>query len=1031
MIEAVIRWSLRHRITVIAGWLVIATLGVLAFGRLRLDAFPDVTPVQVHVNTLAPALSPEEMERQVTVRIEQALGGLPQLVEMRSLSRFGLSQVTLTFEDGADIWRARQLVAERLQDADVPAGVDGPRLGPVATGLGEVFHYTVGGDVPLTELRHVHDTLIRPRLQAAAGVAEVSSWGGEVRRLEVVVDPADLQLRGLTLHDVIEALEQGGGAAGGAALVGSGQATIVQGRALLTSVDDVASIVVAERAGVPVRIGDVGRVVEGHEPRLGAVTADGGGEVVLGLGFSLIGESGHEVAGRLARRLEEVRKSLPAGVRVEVAHDRRDFVDMVLRTVRTNLLEAALLVIAVLFALLGNLRAGLIVAAAIPLSLLFAFDLMTRFGIAGSLMSLGALDFGLLVDSSVIQVENCVRRLARDTTGASRLEVVADAVLEVRKPTMYGELIIAIVYVPVLLLQGIEGKLFQPMAATVLFALLGSMLLSLTLIPVLASLALPRHPREREPLLARALTRAYEPLLAAVVRRPAPVLALGLVGLLAGGVLASRLGAEFVPRLREDAFAINTVRMAGVSLEESVRAGTAVERVLLAAFPDEVARTWTRTGTADIATDPMGLEVSDTFVKLTDRRTWKRARTHEELVDLMQRELSELPGMRVIFTQPIEMRVSEMIAGARGDVVVKVFGDDMDVLQRIADDIRRVASAMPDATDVAVEQVTGLPLLRLDADREALARHGLPAREMLEVVGAVAGLDVAEFLDGDRHRAVAVRLAERLRRDPEALGQALVHGAGGAAVPLSSVARTTLEEGPTVLQRESGRRRITVTMNVRGRDVAGFAKDLRERVRTQVAMPAGTFLGWGGEWEHLERARKRLMIVVPLALLLIAVLLHAAYGRVSDAARVFLGVPFAAVGGVIALTLRGLPFSVPAAVGFVALSGISVLGDMVLVSTVRALEREGLALREAIIEAARRRLRPVVMTAAVAALGFLPMALSTMPGAEVQRPLATVVIGGVMTSTLLTLFVLPALYLAVARAGGRGAGAAAPGAVSP
>lgn len=1013
MIEAILRWSLRHRAAVIAGWLIVAAAGVLAFGRLRVDAFPDVTPVQVHVNALAPALSTEEVERQVTVRLEQALGGLPGLLEMRSLSRFGLSQVTLTFEDGTDIWRARQVATERLQDADLPDNVEGPVLGPVATGLGEVFHYVVTGDRSLTELRHAQDTILGPQLRAVPGVAEINSWGGMERRIEVIVDPADLNLRGLTLHDVLEALEQGEGAAGGSALVSGGEATIVQGLALLRSPEDVAAVVVAERDGVPVRIGDVARVAEGHEPRLGAVTADGKGEVVLGLGFSLIGENGHDVAERLALRLDEVRKALPAGMRAEVVYDRRDLVDLVLHTVRTNLLEAALLVIAVLFALLGNLRAGLIVALAIPLSLLFAFDLMARFGIAASLMSLGALDFGLLVDSSVIQVENAVSRLAGDRSSRGTREIVEEAVIEVRRPTMFGELIIAIVYVPVLLLEGMEGKLFHPMALTVLFALLGSMLLSLTLIPVLASLGLPRHPSEREPLLARLLQRLYAPVLARAVAWPLVVIGLGAAGLVSGAFLASRLGSEFVPRLREDAFAINTVRLAGVSLEESVRVGLSVERTLIEAFPDEVERAWTRTGTAEIATDPMGLEVSDTFVKLTPRDEWTRAETHEELVEEMQRELAQLPGMRVIFTQPIEMRVNEMVAGVRGDVAVKIFGDDLAQLADAAEDVRALATAIDGAEDVSVEQLTGQPVLRIEADRQALARHGMPARELLEAIEAVSGIDAATLHHDDRRYSVAVRLTDRLRRDADALGGVLVHGAGGTAVPLRSLATITHDDGPSSINRESGKRRVTVTMNVRGRDVGSFVQELRGRLDDRLTLPTGSFLRIGGQWEHLVRARARLLIVVPLALGLIGFLLWVAYGRIVDAARVFLGVPFALVGGVVALTLRDLPFSVPAAVGFVALSGVSVLGDMMLVSTVRQLEATGMALREAVLAAARRRLRPVVMTALVASFGFLPMALSTGPGAEVQRPLATVVIGGVLTSTLLTLVILPALYLAV------------------
>ncbi len=677
----VIDWSLRHRGLVVLLWCGVAVVGVLAFRRLPLDAFPDTTPVQVQVNTVAPALSPLEIERQATAPIEQALAGLPDLIEVRSVSRFGFSQVTATFEDGADVWLARQVVSEKLHEVELGAGIEAPRLGPVATGLGEVFHYLVTGeDHTLAELREAQDWIVRPQLAAVRGVAEVNSWGGEERQVQVVVDPAALRERGLALVDLVEALEENNASVGGGALERAGGASLVQGVALVTKLADVENVVVAAEEGVPVLVRDLARVVDGHEIRRGAVTADGAGEVVLGLGFMLLGENSHDVTRRLALRLTEVAKSLPAGMQLHPVYQRTTIVERVLHTARTNLFEGALLVVAVLFLFLGDVRAGLIVASAIPLSLLFAFDLMTRTGVAGSLMSLGALDFGLLVDSSVIQVENACRRLAGDESGRSRREIVRDAALEVRRPTMFGEAIIMIVYLPILALEGIEGKLFRPMALTVIFALTGSMLLSLTLIPVLSSLVL-KPGRERGERLMRPFAALYRPVLAVALRQRALVLACAAAIVALGALGATRLGREFVPRLDEESIAINTVRLAGISLEESVRYGTRIEQVLLGEFPDEIEHVWTRTGSAEISTDPMGLEVSDVFVTLTPRERWTKARSQAELVARMQALFADFPGMRSIFTQPIEMRVNEMIAGIRADLGVKIFGDDLETLK--------------------------------------------------------------------------------------------------------------------------------------------------------------------------------------------------------------------------------------------------------------------------------------------------------------------------------------------------------------
>jgi heavy metal efflux system protein len=1011
MLNAVITWSLRHRLIVVLGWLGIVVAGMFAFRRLPIDAFPDTTPVMVQVNTVAPSLSPLEAERQITTRVEQAISGLPGLEEVRSISKFGLSQVTVRFADGIDIYLARQVVKERIDAVALPRGVERPTLGPVASGLGEVFHYVVKGEgQSAAQLRTIQDWIIRPQLASVLGVAEVNSWGGDELQFQVVIDPATLQARGLSLSNLVEALERNNANVGGGAIDEAGESSLVQGIGVITSRSEIEDVVVTARDGVPVRIRDVATVVEGREIRRGAVTADGKGEVVLGLGFLLMGENSHDVTQRLATRLDEIAKTLPSGVIAEPVYERTTLVDSVLETVRKNLLEGAILVIAVLFVFLGNVRAGLIVASAIPISMLFAFDLMTRFGIAGSLMSLGAIDFGLVVDSSVIMVENTVTRLGENAGRRSKLDVVRDAALEVRRPTMFGELIIMIVYLPILALEGIEGKLFRPMALTVIFALFGSMILSLTLVPVLASLVLPNKLIHRDNLVVRVLKRMYRPALEVVLR--SQWIVVGVAGLLLanGAFLATQLGSEFVPRLREGALVINTVRLASVSLDESVRYGLQIERALLDKFPAEIERVWTRTGSAEIATDPMGVELSDVFITLTPRERWTRANNQDELVAAMQRELEVMPGMRALMTQPIEMRVNEMIAGVRSDLGVKLFGDDFDVLRTKAAEIERILKAIPGAADVVTEQVSGLPVLQITIHSEAISRHGIAKDEVLEVVRALGSYQVGELQDGDRRFPITVRLADAYRSDATAVGRILVTAASGDRIPLARLAKIETIEGPSTVQREWGKRRIVVQANVRDRDLGSFVSEVRRAIDAEVSLPPGYYVRFGGQFEHLEAARQRLMVVVPLALMLIFALLYFTYGRVLDAARVFTGVPFAAIGGVVALWLRDIPFSVSAGVGFVALSGVAVLGDMVLVSTFRALIAEGLTVDQAVRQAAERRLRPVLMTALVASLGFVPMALNTGIGAEVQRPLATVVIGGVISSTLLTLFVLPVLY---------------------
>ena len=1014
MLYWIVDFSLRHRPFVIVAAAAAAAVGLFAMRRLDIDAFPDTTPVQVQINTVAPALGPEEVETQITFPIEQSLSGLPRLQNLRSVSKFGFSQVVLTFEDGTDIYFARQVVNERLTAVELPGGIERSKMGPVSTGLGEVFHYVVtGAGDDVTELRTIHDWVVKPKLKTVRGTAEVNSWGGYEKQYQVQVSPDRLIKYGLTLDDATEAVRKNNRNVGGGVVRQAGTALLVHGVGRTETVEQLGDIVVKARDGVPVRVKDVADVRVGHEVRRGAVTADGQGEVVLGLGFMTMGENAHEVTWNLKHKLDEVRASLPRHVRATAVYDRTELVDHVIRTVKTNLLEGGLLVVAVLFAFLGNLRAAAIVALAIPLSMLFAFAGMLRFGIAASLLSLGAIDFGLVVDSSVVMVENCVRRMAQgDLRHKSRLELVRDAALEVRRPTLFGELIIMIVYFPILTLEGVEGKLFRPMALTVVFALVGSMVLSVTLMPVLASLLLPRRVEGKEPFLMRLAHRLHAPVLGLAMNHKAAVVGFALcVQVVAFGMLAPNLGSEFVPKLSEGAVTIGIVRLAGTDLDESVRMNTAMERSVLAAFPDEVDHVWSRVGSAEVATDPMGVELTDMFITLKPRGRWTRATTQADLTAHVERTLRDFPGQRLAFMQPIEMRLNEMTSGVRADVGVKLYGDDFAVLVAKAQEIEAALRRTPGAADVATEQVTGQPVLRVKVKQDEIARYGVPAQAVLDLVESVGGKRLGEVVEGQLRFPLVVRLPDEFRNSPEAIGRMVVTTAAGERVPLSRLAAVETVEGPSTITREWGQRRVTVTANVRGRDLGGFVADARRRV-ADLPLPAGRYhVEWGGQFEHLERANARLTLVVPVAFALIFGLLYMTYGSVVDSLRVFTGIPFAWVGGVFALWLRDMPFSVSAAVGFIALSGVAVLDDMILVSYVRQLRAAGRTLDDAVREAAVTRLRPVLMTTLVACLGFLPMAFSTGVGAEVQRPLATVVVGGVIGAMFMSLLVLRVLYV--------------------
>jgi cobalt-zinc-cadmium resistance protein CzcA len=1013
MINGIIDWSLRNRLIVLVAAVGFVGLGWYSVGRLDIDAFPDTTPVQVQINTFAPGLGPEEVERQITAPVEQSFGGLPGLQQFRSISKFGLSQVVVTFEQGTDVYFARQRLAERLNTVALPEGIEKPTLGPVATGLGEVFHYIVRSDSrDLTELRTEQDWVLKPALRTVAGTAEINVWGGYAKQYQVVIDPGRLLKYDLTYDRVVQAVRDNNLNVGGGTVQRSGEMLLVYGIGRTNSVNEIRNIQITAREGVPVRVRDVAEVRTAGAPRLGGVTADGRGEAVLGLGFLMIGENGHEVTTRLRQKLDETKKNLPLDVEAEPVYQRTELVDQVIDTVRKNLFEGGLLVVAVLFIFLGNLRAGLIVALAIPLSLLFAFCGMVRFGIAGSLLSLGALDFGLVVDSSVVMIENVMSHLAHNgSEHRSRVEVVRDAALEVRQPTMFGEMIIMIVYLPILTLHGVEGQLFRPMALTVIFALLGSLVLSLTVMPVLASLLLPRRLRAGDPWVVCVARWLYGPVLRLALRQRAALLGLTAAGTAVSVMMALSLGSEFVPRLSEGALVVGIMRPPGTSLDESLRYNSRMEQILLAAFPDEVRHVWSRCGTAEVATDPMGPEETDFFVTLYPREHWTRAETQAELTSLIAEQFADLPGQKLSYTQPIEQRVQEMISGVRADVAVKLFGDDFEVLAATAARIQAVLERVDGQADLSTEQLVGQGVVQIRLRSEQLARYSVSARTVLELVESLGGRPQGDVMEGQLRFPLVVRLPERLRQGPEAIGSILVSTPGGERVPLARLADIDVVEGPSKIMREAGQRRIVVQCNVRDRDLGSFVAEAQQRVAAEVPLPPGRYrIEWGGEYENLQRATARLELVVPLALGLIFLLLYVTYNRLGDVLLVFTGVPLACVGGVLALWLRGLPFSISAGVGFIALSGVSVLNSMVLVTFIRQLRAKGLAVRDAVTQAALGRLRPVLMTALVASLGFLPMALSTGVGAEVQRPLATVVIGGVISSTLLTLLVLPVLY---------------------
>ncbi len=1051
VLERILSLSIRQRWVVVVASAAAAALGLYNFHRLPIDAVPDITNVQVQINTVVEALSPVEVERQVTFPIESAMAGLPGVEQVRSLSRYGLSQVTVVFRDGTNIYFARQLASERLQQAreSLAPGLGEPKLGPIATGLGEIVMWTVeagpgarkadGTPYTATDLRELQDWVVKPQLRTVPGVTEINSIGGYRKQYHVTPDPRRLQAYGLSFHDLLGALEANNRAAGGGYLEHKGEQYLVRTTGRIQTPQEIENVVVASRQGVPIHVHDVATVGPGKELRSGAAT-ENGAEVVLGTAFMLIGENSRTVAERVEGRLREVGRTLPPGVSAKLVYTRTKLVEATLETVRTNLLEGALLVVAVLFLLLGNLTAALIVALVIPLSMLFAVTGMVQNRISANLLSLGAIDFGIIVDGAVVMVENMVRRFAerqrergRLLEARERLHEAMAAAAEVAPPTLFGVGIIMAVYLPILTLGGIEGKMFRPMAGVVLLALAGSLVFAFTFVPAMVALLLRGRVADSQWAALGGAKRLYDPALRWALRRRAWVVG-GAAGLiLLTGLVASRMGSEFVPRLDERDILFQALRIPGTSLQQSVEMQHGVEAALRR-FP-EVANVFSRLGTDEVANDPMPPNLGDTFVMLKPRRAWPDPRKPKaRLVREMEEALRQLPGQSYEITQPIEMRFNELIAGVRSDVAVKVFGDELEVMRATAGRIASVLGSVRGAADVRVEQVTGLPTLTVDVDRAAAARYGLNVADVQNVVRtALAGTEAGEVLEGDRRFPIVVRLPEPLRRDLRGLGdlpvpvearpRSLLPAALPAAhaesrtefVPLGAVARIRLEEGPNQISREEGKRRVVVQCNVRGRDIGSFVAEARARVRDRVAVPPGYWITWGGEFEKILSARARLAVAVPLVLLLILLLLFTALGSLKDSLLVFTGVPLAVTGGVFALVVRGMPFSITAAVGLIALSGVAVLNGLVMLSFVRRLRTQGMPLDAALLEGCGTRLRPVLMTALVASFGFVPMALATGTGAEVQRPLATVVIGGVVSSTLLTLLVLPALYRLVHR----------------
>lgn len=1047
MLEKILRFSIRHRWLILIATLAVAILGIYNYQKLPIDAVPDITNVQVQINTEASGYSPLEVEQRITFPIETAMSGIPHLVETRSISRYGLSQVTTIFEDGTDIYFARQLINIRIQEIkdNLPHGVD-PIMGPIATGLGEIFMWTVESKVNApkpygiphtpTELRTIQNWIIRPQLLTTPGVTEVNTIGGYEKQYHVTPYPEKLIAYGLSFQDIVQALAKNNANVGAGYIEHRGEQYLIRAPGQVTHIEDIRQIVVGSHQGVPLYIKDVAEVAVGKELRTGAATEEGK-EVVLGTVFMLMGENSRTVSEKVAHKMAEINNTLPAGVVAKTVYNRTTLVDKTIETVKENLAAGAVLVMVILFFFLGNIRAALITALVIPLSMLFTITGMISNKVSANLMSLGALDFGIIVDGAVIIVENCIRRLSEEQhrlgrllTQQERFEVVFEASKEVRKATMFGELIIMIVYLPILSLTGIEGKMFYPMAFTVIVALVGAMILSLTFVPAAIAIFFTGKFSEKENPIIRWAKKGYIPLLNLAMRNQVLVITIITVFVILCGLLTTRMGSEFIPSLDEGDIAIHALRIPGTSLSQAVEMQCILEKEIME-FP-EVKNVFSKIGTAEIATDPMPPNVADTFVILKPKSEWPNPRKPKsELIHELENRLKKIPGNNYEFTQPIQMRFNELISGVRTDIAVKIFGDDIETLLQTGERISDVLKKIQGASDVKVEQVTGLPVLTVRMNRKEMARYGLNISDVQEVIEiAIAGKSTGKVFEGDKHFELVVRLPEELRTNTDALKRlpiplpkaedTLLASLAPAIhteeinkpgyITLGSLADFIIAPGPNQISRENGKRRIVITANVRERDIGSFVEEAKRIIKTTINIPAGYWISWGGQFEQMISAKNRLQIVTPVALALIFFLLFMTFGTVKDSLLVFTGIPFALTGGIIALWARGIPLSISAGVGFIALSGVAVLNGLVMISFINTLRSEDTPLCQSIINGAITRLRPVLMTALVASLGFLPMAMATGTGAEVQRPLATVVIGGIISSTALTLFVLPVLY---------------------
>jgi cobalt-zinc-cadmium resistance protein CzcA len=1036
MFDKLIRFSIDQRWLMMLIALGIAVLGIFSYQKLPIDAVPDITNIQVQVNTAAPGYAPLETEQRVTYPIETLMAGLPELELTRSISRYGLSQVTVIFKEGTDIYFARQLVNERISQARerLPAGIL-PTMGPTSTGLGEIFMWTVeakegalkpdGTPYSPMDLREVQDWIIKPQLRNVPGVNEINTIGGYVKQYQVAPSAEKLIARGLSLDDLVNALEKNNANIGAGYIEKSGEQYLIRVPGQVSNLDDIGNIVVEAKSGVPVRIKDVADVLIGSESRSGAATEDGK-EVVLGTVFMLTGENSRTVSAAVETRLREINKTLPKGIIAKTVYDRTILIDKAINTVKKNLMEGALLVVAILFIFLGNIRAAIITMLVIPLSMLFTFSGMLTGKVSANLMSLGALDFGIIIDGAVVIVENCMRRLShaqttlgRSLTTSERFEEVFKAAQEAKKPLIYGQLIIMVVYLPIFALSGVEGKMFHPMAFTVVIALIGAMLLSVTFIPAAVALFINGKVNETEQPLITWVKKGYQPALKWAMLNKVVVIAIAIVSILLSGLLASRMGSEFVPSLNEGDIALHALRIPGTSLSQAVEMQKELEHTIKG-FP-QVERIFAKLGTAEIASDPMPPNVADNFVMLKPRSEWPDPKlTKNELVAQMQAAVANVPGNNYEFTQPIQMRFNELISGVRSDVAVKVFGDDMDVMNEAAEAISKTLSSIQGGEDVKVEQTTGLPILTVNIDRQKIARLGVNVADVQEAISiAMNGRETGTLFQGDKRFDIVIRLPDESRANIESFKRLPIRISSSSDSPvylqLGEVASIDVAPGPNQFSRENGKRSVVVTANVRDRDIGSYVTEAQNQIEKEVKIPSGYWIDWGGTFEQLKSASKRLQIVVPVALLLVLILLYAMFNNIKDGLIVFTGIPFALTGGVLALYLRDIPLSISAGVGFIALSGVAVLNGLVMISFIRQLIAEGKPIDTAIQEGSLSRVRPILITALVASLGFIPMAIATGTGAEVQRPLATVVIGGIWSSTLLTLLVLPVLYQIVYR----------------